>query len=154
MGADGDLLEERLRKLSSFGHFTSTKLEPLDLENGKDNSKPQNEIMKNNVKDDESKSSTATLESSGTSKENVSPDTMTKKRRISKQEKSLNKLYKAYSAKIKRKHTTTKIEKPQDETSNNRSENDEDDPFRFVQSPNNVKSMVDEDDPFRFVQTV
>merc|ERR1712133_144942 len=96
--------EERLKKLKAFENFATTKLRPLDL--GLDDQDP---IERNSVKGLESESKTASFkgeenmvnvekvqsENAGENRDNIVSN---KKKR----NKSFNKLYNAYSAKILR----------------------------------------------------
>jgi len=126
--------EERLKKLKAFENFATTKLRPLDL--GLDD---QGSIGSDSVKGLESESKTASfteVENSG-NKENVQSEsagenrdnTVSNKRN---RNKSFNKLYNAYSAKIlrliekKKNRFQSKVQNLKSST------NEEEDPFRFV----------------------
>jgi len=126
--------EERLKKLKAFENFATTKLRPLDL--GLDD---QGSIGSESVKGLESESKTASfkeVENSG-KKENVQSEsagenrdnTVSNKRN---RNKSFNKLYNAYSAKIlrliekKKNRFQSKVQNLKSST------NEEEDPFRFV----------------------
>jgi len=126
--------EERLKKLKAFENFATTKLRPLDL--GLDD---QGSIERDSVKGLESESKTASFKGienlvnaenvqSGKTGENRDNIVSNKKKR----NKSFNKLYNAYSAKILRL-IEKKKNKFQSKVQNQKSStNEEEDPFRFV----------------------
>merc|ERR1712126_483231 len=126
--------EERLKKLKAFENFATTKLRPLDL--GLDD---QNPIERNSVKGLESESKTASFkgEENMVNIENVQSENAGENRdnivsNKKKRNKSFNKLYNAYSAKIlrliekKKNRFQSKVQKQKS------SSKEEEDPFRFV----------------------
>jgi len=131
----GKANEERLRKLKAFENFSTTKLRPLDL--GLDNS----ETISPNEKTSETEDMAVLAKDSLEGIENVEkelpseiaglkPDIGVPSKR--KRNKSFNKLYNAYSAKVLRLMEKKK-NKLQSRTQNQkRSTTEEEDPFRFV----------------------
>jgi len=126
--------EERLKKLKAFENFATTKLRPLDL--GLDDQDP---IERNSVKGLESESKTASFqgEENTVNVENVQSENAGENRdnivsNKKKRNKSFNKLYNAYSAKILRLIEKKKNRFQSKVQNQKSSSNEEEDPFRFV----------------------
>lgn len=126
--------EERLKKLKAFENFATTKLRPLDL--GLDDQDP---IERNSVKGLESESKTASFqgEENTVNAENVQSENSGENRdnivsNKKKRNKSFNKLYNAYSAKILRLIEKKKNRFQSKVQNQKSSSNEEEDPFRFV----------------------
>jgi len=126
--------EERLKKLKAFENFATTKLRPLDL--GLDDQDP---IERNSVKGLESESKTASFkgEENMVNVENVQSENAGENRdnivsNKKKRNKSFNKLYNAYSAKILRLIEKKKNRFQSKVQNQKSSSNEEEDPFRFV----------------------
>merc|ERR1712126_595535 len=126
--------EERLKKLKAFENFATTKLRPLDL--GLDDQDP---IERNSVKVIESESKTASFqgEENTVNVENIQSENAGENRdnivsNKKKRNKSFNKLYNAYSAKILRLIEKKKNRFQSKVQNQKSSSNEEEDPFRFV----------------------
>merc|ERR1712150_31446 len=146
------LSEGKLKTLRPFGHFSSSKLRPLELDYEKSRNSIVSEPKKDeNANEDNVKKAPVVNEGSldsdamkieGKEGAESMPESIQSRPILQKEphelnsakkrNKSFNKLYKAYSEKILRLIEKKKAKKIQKSTSNGKSIDDEEDPFRFV----------------------